>query len=388
MRRAIREQLAALMVLPNKYVLPLVEDLSMKTIKFVPPIGVIRIELIDAKNLRKADVGMLGMGKSDPYCIISVGNQEFTTTVIQNTINPKWHYVCEALVHHLHGQTIDFEVMDEDKGSKDDFLGKLSIPLTTVHDEGFIDLTTKLKDTKTGDIHLRLQWFALSTSLYDMNAQILESKQFLGKINNQAPRASLTGANSIGSIVALLVYLDSAKNLSPAGKIAMEPSPYVVMTVGQNGQMKQSSVKCVTANPVWEESFYFLIGEPNQESPLFIEVMDSKLNKSLGTVIIKLVDILEAENMTLDQPHHIQGKGSGCEVLLTAQMRILKAKSRIPKIIMQSSENISENNNNTIPSLEEMVNATIEPFAKTMGSKDSILEKAQKSRTNSLRRRG
>src|SRR6267154_1565575 len=92
LRSAIKEQLASLMVLPNKFVYPLVDNLSMKSIKFIPPIGVVRIELIEARNLIKADFGFLGMGKSDPYVIISVGAQEFKSPVIKNTINPKWQY--------------------------------------------------------------------------------------------------------------------------------------------------------------------------------------------------------------------------------------------------------------------------------------------------------
>ena len=63
MRRAIKEQLAALVVLPNKYVFPLVNDLSMKSIKFLQPAGIIRLEIIEAKNLVKSDVGMLGMAR-------------------------------------------------------------------------------------------------------------------------------------------------------------------------------------------------------------------------------------------------------------------------------------------------------------------------------------
>ncbi len=61
MRRAIKEQLAALMVLPNKFVFPLINNLSMKSIKFLQPVGAVRIEIIEAKHLKKADVGMLGL---------------------------------------------------------------------------------------------------------------------------------------------------------------------------------------------------------------------------------------------------------------------------------------------------------------------------------------
>ncbi|CAG2122872.1 unnamed protein product, partial [Medioppia subpectinata] len=103
------------MVLPNKVVVPLIDGLSMKSIRFAPPIGVMRLEVIEAKNLKKSDVGMLGLGKSDPYVRIIIGSQEFRSPVIYNTVNPKWNYICEAVVHHLHDQNVEIEVMDEDQ---------------------------------------------------------------------------------------------------------------------------------------------------------------------------------------------------------------------------------------------------------------------------------
>jgi hypothetical protein len=62
--------------------------------------------VIEAKQLMKMDVGVLGMGKSDPYAIINVGSQEFRTKTINNTIHPRWDFYCEVnynfdCVHNL-----------------------------------------------------------------------------------------------------------------------------------------------------------------------------------------------------------------------------------------------------------------------------------------------
>lgn len=51
---------------------------------------------MEAKNLMKMDIGMLGKGKSDPYAVVTVGAQQFKTDVINNNINPKWDYWCEV----------------------------------------------------------------------------------------------------------------------------------------------------------------------------------------------------------------------------------------------------------------------------------------------------
>lgn len=64
LRKGIKDQLAKLVVLPNKYVLPLVPDFHASAIKFIQPIGVVRLEVIEARHLKKSDVGMLGMSRA------------------------------------------------------------------------------------------------------------------------------------------------------------------------------------------------------------------------------------------------------------------------------------------------------------------------------------
>ena len=64
LRKGIRDQLAKLIVLPNKYVFPLVPDFQASAIKFTQPIGVLRLQVIEARSLKKSDVGMLGKGNN------------------------------------------------------------------------------------------------------------------------------------------------------------------------------------------------------------------------------------------------------------------------------------------------------------------------------------
>lgn len=55
-----------------------------------------RIHVVEAKDLMKKDIGVLGKGKSDPYAIVTVGAQQFRTQTIDNTVNPKWDFWCEV----------------------------------------------------------------------------------------------------------------------------------------------------------------------------------------------------------------------------------------------------------------------------------------------------
>ena len=79
LRRIVVEQVANLMVLPNKLPIILSTEVEALSLKMPEPEGVLRIHVVEAKNLMKMDIGMLGKGKSDPYAIVTVGAQQFRT---------------------------------------------------------------------------------------------------------------------------------------------------------------------------------------------------------------------------------------------------------------------------------------------------------------------
>lgn len=121
LRRIIVEQVAAFMVLPNKLPIILSEEIEALSLKMPEPEGVLRVHVVEAKNLMKMDIGMLGKGKSDrkshefkswlvitlsltsvsAYAIITVGAQQFRTQIIDNNINPKWDFWCEVKFQEL-----------------------------------------------------------------------------------------------------------------------------------------------------------------------------------------------------------------------------------------------------------------------------------------------
>lgn len=54
--------------------------------------GVLRIHIAEGKDLERRDV----TGKSDPYAVFTVGAQEYKTSVINRSLNPKWDEWCEV----------------------------------------------------------------------------------------------------------------------------------------------------------------------------------------------------------------------------------------------------------------------------------------------------
>ncbi|KAL3213296.1 hypothetical protein MRX96_035531 [Rhipicephalus microplus] len=390
LKKAVSDQVAAMMVLPNKYSVKLQEHVSTQTLRYSLPCGVLRVEVVAAKDLVKADIGMLGLGKSDPYAIISVGAQEFRTQVIPNTVNPKWNYYCEVVVYQIPGTTLDIEVMDEDQSSKDDFLGRVSVAVSDIESQGQGDMWLTLDDTKSGKIRLRTFWLTLSRNTDDLALQLEEVRA----ISTKTPLSSAV----------LIVFLDSAKHLPNASKAAGEPSPQVNLMVGQ--QERWSSIKHSTNDPVWEEIFYLLLSNPEVQE-MEIKVMDNKSGQVLGHLSFRLSRLLKEEGLKVDEPLILLGTGHQAKLQITLQLRILKSNKRrtsssepLPRV-SRGSIRASEHEDVTpshrpsvdqrssppsprkpmppqVPSLDEVVHSTVSPILDSMAMGEGPLETSQR----------
>ncbi len=61
-----------------------------------------RVFIIRARNLIKADITFLGKGKSDPFVRVKAqGNVEYKTKTINNTTDPEWNEV--DIINYLFG---------------------------------------------------------------------------------------------------------------------------------------------------------------------------------------------------------------------------------------------------------------------------------------------
>lgn len=90
---------------------------------YVTPIGVIRIHLQKALDLRNLET----MGKSDPYARIMLsGVQKGRTVTFENNLSPEWDEVIYVPVHS-NREKLSIEVMDEEKVGKDRPLGTVEV---------------------------------------------------------------------------------------------------------------------------------------------------------------------------------------------------------------------------------------------------------------------
>ncbi|XP_056636297.1 extended synaptotagmin-3-like isoform X3 [Diorhabda sublineata] len=197
LRKCICATVGSLFVLPNKFPLKFCREVSSEQLNTPNPAGVLRVHVIEAKDLLKKDLSFTGKSKSDPYAVLVVGEQSFKTETIPSNVNPKWDYWCEFVILEFTGQELLISVWDEDP-TEDEFLGRASIDIASLIKEGLSDMWLVLEDVKHGDIHIRTTWLTLTTEYSNLKAALYESQQ-------------LQLSHMSSSL--LIVYIDSATNL-------------------------------------------------------------------------------------------------------------------------------------------------------------------------------
>lgn len=90
---------------------------------YVTPIGVVRLHLKSARDLRNVET----VGKSDPYVRIMLsGIEKGKTVTFQNNLNPDWDEVIYVPVHNAR-EKLTLEVMDQENLGKDRPLGLVEV---------------------------------------------------------------------------------------------------------------------------------------------------------------------------------------------------------------------------------------------------------------------
>ncbi|XP_051566926.1 extended synaptotagmin-3-like [Myxocyprinus asiaticus] len=324
---AIVDIIASLMVLPNRMCFPLIEQVKVDHMRFPLPRGVVRVHILEARDLVAKDTHMMGLvkGKSDPYTVLRVGNKQFKTKTIKENLNPRWNEVFEFVIHEAPGQELEVELFDEDTDA-DDFLGRFNLDFGEVKKERVLDKWFTLEDIQSGEIHMKLQWFSLQT--------------------NQA----LLKETTDGLACAMLaVYLDSASNLpkdqrdftqnDKHGKPVKEsrltrktndPNSYVEFSIDRQSQ--KSKVVFASKDPVYEECFTFFVHSVNSQV-LNVEVKEHDKKASLGLFRLPLGRLLNVSDMTMDQRFQLERSGANSQIKMKAVLRILTLEKPEPKVV-------------------------------------------------------
>ncbi|KAM8917460.1 uncharacterized protein AB9W97_001955 isoform 1-T1 [Spinachia spinachia] len=304
----IMDAIASFLVLPNRLVIPLVPGLHVAQLRSPLPRGVVRIHLLEAQNLVAKDNYVKGVmaGLSDPYAILRVGPQTFTSKHVDNTDSPKWHEIYEVIVHEVPGQELEVEVYDKDT-DQDDFLGRTKVDLGIVKKSIVVDDWFNLKETPSGRVHFRLEWLALLPGT-DRLEQTLNRNESVTSKTADPPSAAI-----------LVIYLDKAEAL-PMKKGNKQPDPIVQLSV--QDITRESKTCYTTINPEWEEAFTFFIQDPRKQD-IDIQVKDADRVQTLGSLTIPLSHLLSNSKLSLDQWFQLDKSGSASRIYIHTVLRVL-----------------------------------------------------------------
>ncbi|GBP11087.1 Multiple C2 and transmembrane domain-containing protein [Eumeta japonica] len=90
-------------------------------------VGWLCVKVYGARGLAAADLG----GKSDPFCVLELGNARLQTHTEYKTLTPSWMKIFTFTVKDI-SSILEITVYDEDHDHKVEFLGKLAMPLLNI----------------------------------------------------------------------------------------------------------------------------------------------------------------------------------------------------------------------------------------------------------------
>ncbi|KAG5562858.1 hypothetical protein RHGRI_005550 [Rhododendron griersonianum] len=290
-------------ILPGDY-----SDLELK------PVGTLDVKLIQAKGLTNKDI----VGKSDPFAVLFIRplrDRMKNSKTINNQLNPIWNEHFEFIVEDASTQYLTVRVFDDEGLQPSEFIGVAQVALKDLEPGKVKNVWLKLvkdlviqRDKKDrGKVHLELLYcpFGKESGLmnpYDPDFRLTSLEKALKTGidgTDQAADISKSGGPKKKDVIVrgvLSVTVIAAENL-PAVDIMGKADPFVVVIMKKSDQKNKTRVVNNTLNPVWNQTFDFVV-EDGLHELLILEVWDHDTfgKDKMGRCIMTLTRvILEGE---------------------------------------------------------------------------------------------
>uniref|UniRef100_A0ACD5ZPP6 Uncharacterized protein n=2 Tax=Avena sativa TaxID=4498 RepID=A0ACD5ZPP6_AVESA len=137
---------------------------SKSEIGMIEFIGILNVKVIGGTKLAIRD-----MSTSDPYVVLTLGQQKAQTSVIKGNLNPVWNEELKLSVPQQYGP-LKLQVLDHDMVSKDDVMGEAEIDL-----QPMINAAAAFGDPeKLGDIQIG-RWLKSSDNALTTDSAVMVS---------------------------------------------------------------------------------------------------------------------------------------------------------------------------------------------------------------------
>ncbi|XP_004959939.1 FT-interacting protein 1 [Setaria italica] len=255
------------------------------TYDMVEPMSYLYVTVVKARDLPTMDV----TGALDPFVEVKLGNFKGVTKHLEKNPNPVWRQTFAFSSEHLQSNQVEVVVKDKDM-IKDDFVGRVLFDMT--------DIPARVPP----DSPLAPQWYRLA----DRSGEKLRHGEIMlalwkGTQADEAfPEAWHSDAHSLPpeglantrsnvyyspKLAYLKVVVIAAQDLVPAEKgRALAPT---IAKIQLGGQIRRTRPQG-SPNPVWNEEFMFVAGEPFDE-PLVVTVEEKVAagrDEPVGRVVI------------------------------------------------------------------------------------------------------
>uniref|UniRef100_A0A0K2T164 C2 domain-containing protein n=1 Tax=Lepeophtheirus salmonis TaxID=72036 RepID=A0A0K2T164_LEPSM len=252
--------------------------------KATPWSATVNIVLVEGKNLTAMDFE----GTSDPYCKFRLGNDRYKSKPIYLTLNPKWMEQFDLTLFQDQSQELEITIWDKDQRTKDDFMGKCTVDLSSLAMEKTHELHLRV-DEGSGEIFILLSISGMTnypglTSIKNFDSFSLQNEQLI-----RSSYRFLNSFKDLSDVGFLFIKIYCAKGLY-AADLGGKSDPFVVIELDNTRLQTHTSYK--TINPVWNRYMKMYIKDIH--SVISLNVFDEDRNHKmefLGRVTIPILQI-------------------------------------------------------------------------------------------------
>lgn len=273
------------------------------------PPNVFQVHIVRAKGLPIMDPNMMSKGgSSDPLCQLAMSGDRRKSAIKKQSLAPIWEESFFFAAEDA-DEVLEFEVLDYDVMSADDFMGRLTIPLKH-HGQrslvrGWFALEGKKGDEvgkDRGRVELCLRW-CFDIAYYHALPPHMEE--------DEDPEMRRKAANCV------VVFLIRAKNLPIMDKNVLTSggSSDPLATLVLEGEQARSSVQKKTLCPVWCECFEFAAHDAEDVLEVAVDDWDALSgNDFIGKIRIPVEALEHRETVRAwhdledDEGKRVQGK--------------------------------------------------------------------------------